>query len=150
MGTRYTGTAEEARALDAYIKLMRSAESVSARVVALLAPAGLTVSQFGVLDALYHLGPLAQGELGRKILKSSGNITLVVDNLEKRGLVARERSMRDRRSVRVSLTRSGRDLFRRVMPGHVQAIVKEMRVLRPREQKTLSSLCKAVGTGRRE
>lgn len=145
MGTQYKGPEEDVQALDAYIKLMRAAESVSARVQARLADFDLTLSQFGVLDALYHLGPLTQGELARKILKSSGNITMVVDNLEKRGLALRERGRKDRRYNTVRLTEEGRALFRKILPGHVQAIREEIGVLNSEEQAMLGTLCKKVG-----
>ena len=72
---------DEQRALGAYGKLMRAAESVTACLDAGLRRAGLTTSQFAVLETLHHLGPLCQGELAEKILKSSGNLTTVVDNL---------------------------------------------------------------------
>ncbi len=145
MGTRYKGKGREVRALDAYIKLIRAAESVSSRVHARLGGHTLTPSQFGVLDALYHLGTLSQGELARKILKSSGNITMVVDNLEKRGLVLRERGREDRRYNSVKLTNTGKMLFRRILPGHVQAISEEIGALTSEEQVVLGRLCKKVG-----
>lgn len=145
MGTRYKGKDSEVRALDAYIKLMRAAESVSARVHARLGAFSLTQSQFGVLDALYHLGPLSQGELARKILKSSGNITMVVDNLEKRGLVTRERGREDRRYNTVTLTKKGSTFFRKILPGHVQAISDEIGALTGEEQAVLGTLCKKIG-----
>ena len=148
MGTRYQGSDREVRALNAYIKLLRAAESVSSRVHARLNAPALTSSQFGVLDALYHLGPLSQGELGRKILKSSGNITMVVDNLEKRGLVRRERSRDDRRTNTVALTVAGRALFRKILPGHVRAIADEMGALTGGEQDVLGKLCKKAGLRR--
>ena len=94
----------EAIALSTYVKLMRAAESLTARVHKHLASVGLTISQFGVLEALYHVGPLSQRDLGRKILRSSGNITLVIDNLEKRSLVKRKRNRADRRFFIVHLT----------------------------------------------
>ena len=95
--TQYKGSRDEVRALSAFVKLIRASESVSARIHRHLADAGLTVSQFGVLEALYHLGPLSQSEIAKKVLKSTGNITLVIDNLEKRDLVKRERQKEDRR-----------------------------------------------------
>ena len=100
MGTHYTGPPEQRTALDAFIKLTRAAESVEARAHGTLRGQGLTVSQFGVLEALYHLGPLCQGELAGKLLKSGGNLTTVVDNLERRGWVERQRGEGDRRFVR--------------------------------------------------
>lgn len=149
MGTRYTGKKKEGRALNAFIKLMRAAESVSARVHTRLSEYALTPSQFGVLDALFHLGPLTQGDLARKILKSSGNITMVVDNLEKRGLVKRKRGEEDRRFNSVRLTEKGRSLFKRIFPGHVRAIVDEMEALTGNEQDELGRLCRAVGLKKR-
>ena len=104
MGTRHRGPADEVRALDLFIKLMRAAESVATRVHRAVAEADLTVSQFGVLEAVFHLGPMCQKELGTKLLKSGGNITMVVDNLERRGLVRRTRNPENRKYVTVSLT----------------------------------------------
>ena len=86
MGTRHRGAIEEINALNAFIKLQRSAESVSARIHAVL-PENVTITQFGVLEAIYHIGPLCQSELAEKLLRSGGNLTLVVDNLEKAGYV---------------------------------------------------------------
>src|SRR5512137_147164 len=88
---------ETYRALNTFTKLMRAAESVTSRVHRVLAAPKLTISQFGVLEALYHKGPLCQKDIAAKILKSTGNITLVIDNLEKNGLVRRERDSEDRR-----------------------------------------------------
>ncbi len=86
MEKAYQGNRQETRALSTYVKLMRAAESITARIHRHLASVGLTLSQFAVLEALYHLGPLYQREIGQKLLKSSGNITMVIDNLEKRRL----------------------------------------------------------------
>ncbi|MFB3040304.1 MAG: MarR family winged helix-turn-helix transcriptional regulator, partial [Candidatus Poribacteria bacterium] len=125
MGTHYKGTEEEIRALNTYIKLMRAVESLTLRLNSHLASARLTISQFGALEALFHLGPLCQRELSEKLLKSSGNITMVVDNLEKRGLVERKREGEDRRYVTVHLTDEGRRLISEIFPAHVAAIVEE-------------------------
>ena len=73
MGTHYQGTKAETDALNAYIKLMRAAESVTARSHSVL-PKDITLSQFGVLEALLHRGPLCQTELAGKLLKSGGNL----------------------------------------------------------------------------
>ena len=145
MPTRYRGTDEEVRALDAYIKLLRASESVTARLGRPIGEAGLSWSQFGTLDALLHLGPLCQKDLGEKLLKSSGNITMVVDNLEKRGLVRRERDTTDRRYVTVHLTDEGRRLIETLMPEHVAALREEMSFLTPEEQEQLGRLCRKLG-----
>ncbi len=104
MGTRYRGKPAEVRALDAYITLMRCAVSVGSRLERPLARRGLTENQFGVLETLLHLGPLPQYELGAKLFTSRPNVTLVVKQLEARGLVERRRSGEDARCVIVSLT----------------------------------------------
>ncbi|NOY45613.1 MAG: MarR family transcriptional regulator [Deltaproteobacteria bacterium] len=145
MGTRHRGTEDEVRALDAYIKLMRAANSVTARVHRHLAEERLTISQFGALEALYHLGPLCQKDLGKKLLKTDGNITLVVDNLEKRGLVERRRDPEDRRYVVVHLSEKGRELIQRIFPRHVAAVVEALSALAPSEQQELARLCRIVG-----
>ena len=141
------GNSKERRALGTYVKLMRAAESITARVHKHLSSAGLSISQFGVLEAIYHLGPLSQKDLGRKILRSSGNITMVIDNLEKRRLVRRERDTADRRMYIVHLTEEGQKLIRRIFPPHAALITSELSVLDAADQKILGDLCKKVGMG---
>ena len=148
MGTQYHGTPDETRALDAYIKLMRAADSVTGRINRHLADDDLTISQFGVLEALHHLGPLCQRDIAHKILKSTGNITMVIDNLEKRGLVTRERVATDRRFLTVRLTVTGKELITRIFPRHAAAISKEMAILNKEEQAELARLCRKLGLGR--
>jgi MarR family 2-MHQ and catechol resistance regulon transcriptional repressor len=143
--TNYKGSKDEVRALNAYVKLMRASESMTAKIHRHLTDAGLTVTQFGVLEALYNLGPLNQREIARKILKSSGNITLVIDNLEKRGLVKRERSNEDRRSYAVDLTAAGRKMIGTIFPRHAAKVVEEMKALTGAEQEELSRLCRKMG-----
>lgn len=147
MGTRYKGTKEEVRALNAFIKLVRSADSVNARLAPALAQEALTESQFGALEALYHVGPLHQCDLGQKLLRTSGNVTMVVDNLEKRGLVRRERGQEDRRFVTVHLTDAGERLIRDIFPRHAKRIIEEMSVLSSVEQEELGRLCRKLGMG---
>src|SRR5579872_5556324 len=98
MPSHYQGTRAERRALTSFIKLARATNAVGTALAGTFAGAGLTEGQFGVLEALLHLGPLCPRDLAGKLLCSTGNLTLVLDNLEKRGLVRRERSTTDRRS----------------------------------------------------
>lgn len=133
------------RALSTYIKLLRAADSVAAKAHFHLSGANLSSSQFGVLEALLHLGPLYQNQLGRKLLKSSGNITMVVDHLEQRGLVARERDMDDRRRVTVQLTPAGRKLITMLYPRHAAGVASLMSSLTPEELDELGRLCRKLG-----
>jgi MarR family 2-MHQ and catechol resistance regulon transcriptional repressor len=145
MWAKNKDNAGTARALDTYVKLMRATESVTARAHRQLSTFGLSFSQFGVLEALYHLGPMSQSEIGQKILRSSGNMTMVIDNLEKRQLVKRERSQADRRFFIVHLTGKGQKLISDIFPSHAAEITRELGVLTASEQRTLGRLCKKLG-----
>lgn len=145
MGTHYQGNEEEIRALNLYIKLTRAAEAVNARVNQHLADVNLTVSQFGVLEALFHLGPMCQKDLAQKILKSTGNLTFVINNLEKRSLVERRRSIEDRRYVDIYLTPAGQQVIQEIFPHHVDIVKRELAVLTSEEQDELSRLARKVG-----
>lgn len=145
MPTNYDGTPEEKRALDAYIKLQRAAETIMARTTAHLSNHNLTTSQFAVLEALYHLGTLSQRDLAEKLLKSTGNMSSVLKNIEKRDLISRERDENDNRFMRVCITDAGRDLIEGMFGGHVAGIVEEMSILSSEEQVQLARLCRKLG-----
>ena len=133
------------QALKTYVKLMRATSSVTEKMHRHLRNQGLTNSQFGVLEALLHLGPLCQREIAEKILKSGGNMTLVVDNLAKRGLVERVQDQQDRRFVKIHLTDQGKDLISRVFPLHAVIAEKVFAVLSDDEQEKLGRLLKKLG-----
>lgn len=145
MGTHYKGSGSEINTLNAFIKLMRSVESLNNRLNRHLADAGLTVSQFGTLEVLLHIGPLNQRAIGEKLLKSGGNITMVIDNLEKCGYVKRKKDPNDRRAVLIHLTGKGEKFIREFFPKHLDKIKKEFSVLTEDEKKQLALLCKKLG-----
>ena len=145
MPTHFKGSKQEVRALNAFINLARASDSLMARMSLQFESDGLTTGQFGILEALLHLGPMCQKTIGEKLLRSGGNITLVVDNLEKQGLVRRERQKDDRRKMLVSLTPEGRRVISEMIPRHVEAIVKEMQWLDPAEQVVLRRICRKLG-----
>ena len=107
----------------------------------------MTPTQFAVMETLLHLGPMCQNVIAGKILKSTGNITMVIDNLEKHRLVHRQRDADDRRMVVVSLTPAGEEAIGRIFPVHVAAIGEEMSALTADEQRTLGALCRKLGRG---
>lgn len=146
MPTHYAGTADEILALDAFIKLNRSVNALHSRLLpALQKDFGLTESQIAILEAVFHLGPLQQGELCQKILRSGSNVTTVVDNLERGGLVRRVRDGSDRRIQVVHLTDAGRELVDRALPVHVGRITRAMSALSSDEQRELGRLCRKLG-----
>jgi MarR family transcriptional regulator, 2-MHQ and catechol-resistance regulon repressor len=150
MPSRYSGTRAERRTLDTFIKLTRCTNSVLARLSERSSIGDLTYSQFAVLEALYHVGSMTQGEISGKILKSTSNLTTVIDNLERDRLVYRERDTEDRRVIHVHLTEAGREKIEAVLPGHLEALVEEFSVLSASEQEALGKLCKKLGTYRSE
>lgn len=145
MGTKHRGSPGERRALDAYVKFVRAFDSLSSRLGSALRDEGLTGTQLGVLEALLHLGPMIQSELAGKLLTSPSNLTTVLDNLERDGLVRRQRSSEDRRRVEVSLTDGGRELIEDVFPRHARRITELMGALEPGEQEELGRLCRKLG-----
>lgn len=147
MPTHYAGSQTERLALDTLIKLMRASGTVSARLLAPLQKEhGITESQLGVLEALLHLGPMTQSRLCGKLLKSGSNLTTVLDNLERDGLVRRERDAADRRVQVVHLTDKGTSLITEVLPVHVQRVEDALSVLTEEEQRELGRLCRKLGT----
>jgi MarR family 2-MHQ and catechol resistance regulon transcriptional repressor len=144
---RFKGTLAQERALSAYVKLERAASAAFAYARVGLEEEGLTLSQFAVLEALYHLGPLFLGDLARRILTSSGNLTLVVDNLQKRGLVKRKQQGKDKRFILAAITPAGRKLIARIFPEHARRITEIMARLKPDEQQKLGDLCRKLGKG---
>jgi MarR family 2-MHQ and catechol resistance regulon transcriptional repressor len=137
--------ASRQRALNTYVKLMRATGSVTDKMHRHLKNHALTNSQFGVLEALLHLGPMYQREIGKKILKSGGNMTLVIDNLEKRGLVERVQDKQDRRYIKIHLTPQGNDLISSVFPRHAAMAEKVFAILSKGEQEQLGRLLKKLG-----
>ena len=145
MPTRHRGSDEEVRALNAFITLVRAAEAVAVALHRGLAEKRLTSSQFGALEALFHLGPLCQGDLALKLLRSGGSTTSVVEGLERRGFVIRQRTEEDKRFVRVALTGKGRKLIQGIFPSHAAAAVQIFGVLSAAEQEELRRLCRTLG-----
>ncbi|HEX8521042.1 MAG TPA: MarR family transcriptional regulator [Tepidisphaeraceae bacterium] len=145
MPTHFKGSPRQVRALNAFIKLMRASETVNAKLLPTLTRAQLTTGQFGVLEVVHHLGPMTQCDIARKLLRSGANVTTVLDNLEKRGLIRRERGIEDRRFITIHLTDAGKKKLNSVFPKHVEEICDILDALDPAEQEELGRLCRKVG-----
>jgi MarR family 2-MHQ and catechol resistance regulon transcriptional repressor len=131
-------------ALSSFLALIRASDFLASQISFRCENQGLTISQFGILDALYRGGAYCQKELGDKIFKSSGNITLVIDNLEKRGLVRRQRKGEDRRYISIHLTDDGRRVISEVLPKVANFIQDELKVLSKEEQQLLRGMCRKL------
>lgn len=147
MPTHYDGTDAEERVLNAFIRFTRAFNTVNQHIRDTFQAHDLSSGQFGVLETLYHVGPLYQGELGEKLLQSKGNISTIITNLSERDLVERRRDPEDRRYVKVHLTEQGRTLISDIFPDHVERLVEAFSALDAEEVETFSRLCKKLGLG---
>ena len=103
-------------------------------------------SDFAVLEALLHKGPLPVNEIGKKVMLTSGSITVAVDRLETKGLVERRAHGNDRRARIVHLTKEGRKLIKRAYADHAVDLERLASASLSRaERKTLIRLLKKIG-----
>jgi MarR family transcriptional regulator, 2-MHQ and catechol-resistance regulon repressor len=140
-------SSDQEEALRVWIALARCYSTFSRAVAIKIQEYGLTTPQFGVLEALYHLGPLSLGDLAGKLLVTGGNVTYVMDRLEDHGFVYRERSPEDRRVIQAKLTEKGRSLIDGVFQGHAEYVDHLTRHLEQDERAELRRLLKKLGTG---
>jgi MarR family 2-MHQ and catechol resistance regulon transcriptional repressor len=138
------GEKKRRRSIDAYQLLQQAASFASDGVDTALHDYGLTASQFGVLDTLDARGPVHQQELAEALSRSKAQMTAIIDALESRGLVRRERHAVDRRFITVHLTLSGTDLLADVRPVRAEAIVYMMGALTPPQRLKLRRLCRRL------
>lgn len=148
MPTHYPGTETEKRALNLFICLMRASGQLLKTQQAVLAPYGLKPSAFGVLEALYYLGPMCQKVLAGKILSTEGNVTQLCANLERRGLIARMRNPADRRYIDLRLTAAGKALIGDLFPRILEVLQRATDRLSADEQEQMTALCKVLGQSR--
>ncbi len=131
--------------LDLYIALSRASEWVNAHGDRDIRNYGLNRTEFGVLELLYHKGAQPIQQIGGKVLMSSGNITYVVDKLEKKEFVKRKTSSEDRRLVFAEITEKGKQFIEGVFPKHTEVIEKAVAGLTAEEKKLASQLLKKLG-----
>ncbi len=107
----------------------------------------LSPTEFGVLEALFHKGPLPLSELADRILITGASITYTVKRLEERGLVRRRPCAEDQRFVFGELTGAGRTLIAEVFPLHAEQLRLAMRALSRAEKRQAADLLKQLGLG---
>ena len=134
-------------ALDTWVKLARAFSTFNKKSIENIRSFNLTQSQFSVLEVLGHLGPMKIGDVCDKMLVSGGNMTLILDNLEKIDLIERVFSKEDRRAINVRLTEKGSKLFNEIFKQHAEFIGQRMSILSKDEQKKLGALLKKLGKG---
>src|SRR5258706_13739817 len=129
-----------------FLVLWKAASAVQAYAAKSVSELEMCDSDFAVLEALLHKGPLPVNELGRKVLLTSGSITVAVDRLETKGLVERRAHGTDRRARIVHLTKPGRKLIARAYADHAADMERLASASLTRvERKTLLRLLKKIG-----
>lgn len=136
-----------AAALKLWVVLSRAHRSIGERARRDMEQYGLSPTEFAVLEVLFHKGPLPLGEIGSRVLLTSGSTTYVIDKLEQRQLLTRRACAEDRRVVFAELTVQGRALMDRVFPQHAEALCSAMRALSPEEQRVAAAMLKRLGRG---
>ena len=135
----------ESPALKLWVVLAKAHRAVLDFAEADVARHGLSMSEFAILEALYHKGPLLLGDLQRRILVSSGGATYLVDRLTAKGLVERIDCATDRRARYAALTDAGAELIAKIFPEHQQAIENATAGLSAREVEQLTSHLRRLG-----
>jgi len=129
-----------------FLVLWKAASAIQAYAEESISELEMCGSDFAVLEALLHKGPLPVNEIGKKVLLTSGSITVAVDRLETKGLVERRAHGTDRRARVVYLTKAGRKLITRVYADHAADMEKlTSDSLTRAERKTLIGLLKKIG-----
>jgi MarR family transcriptional regulator, 2-MHQ and catechol-resistance regulon repressor len=129
-----------------FLVLWKAASAVQAYAEESISELEMCGSDFAVLEALLHKGPLPINEIGKKVLLTSGSITVAVDRLETKKLVERRAHGTDRRARIVHLTKAGRKLITRVYADHAADMERlALASLTRAERKMLISLLKKIG-----
>jgi len=129
-----------------FLVMWKAARAVDGYAENSIAALEMCGSDFSVLEALLHKGPLPINEIGKKVLLTSGSITVAVDRLESKALVERRASDTDRRAKIVHLTKAGKELITRIYANHAADMEQLASAsLSKAERETLMRLLKKIG-----
>lgn len=126
------------------IALSRGMTAVHKESEVLFRQEGLTMAQFAVLEALHHKGDLTVGQLIDAVLSTSGNMTVVIRNLEKLGYVCRKPNPADKRSFIIHLTDSGNALIDPLYRQHMALVEKSLSAISAEEKETVIEILKKL------
>lgn len=143
--TLRTTDADDSPTLKLWVVLARAHAAIEAHARSDTARHGLTLAEFGILEVLYHKGPMLLGEVQRRILVSSGGITYLVDRLQEKGLVERRECPEDRRARYAALTEAGEVLMRRIFPEHEACLENALSGLDAGEKREAIRLLRILG-----
>jgi len=145
MSEKKTEELHEEQSLKLFIVINRALEELRKRATEDVKRHGLNLSEFAVLELLYHKGPQPIQVIGKKVLLASSSITYVIDKLEAKQLIMRQACPKDRRVIHVALTSDGESLISGIFPEHRRAIAEMFANLTLEEKETAIELIKKVG-----
>src|SRR5579863_3534955 len=136
---------DKANGVHIWLLLMKAHRAVEKRALASIEGSGMCFSDFAILEALLHKGPLAVNALGAKIPLTSGSATSAIDRLQSRGFVRRVNDPADRRARIVHLTAKGREWIDGAFVRHSLDIERLMSALGGGERRQLARLLRKLG-----
>lgn len=143
MVAKYGPTAEQN--LKLIVTLTRCLQAINRREAPLIREAGLSFAQFGVLELLYHKGPQRIADILAKNLATGGNMTVVLNNLEKRAYIKRGRHPSDRRAYLIALSKKGKKLIADLFERHIKSLNEILQGLSNKQKDLLISLSRKLG-----
>ena len=135
----------DTRGVHIWLVMMKAFHAVNGYAARSFQSHGLGDSDFRVLEALLHKGPLPVNTIGPKVFLTPGSISTAVDRLYEKGLVTRNESGTDRRVRVVDLTPKGRDLITTIFDAHAKDMEKLVKILTPTERVQLVNALKRLG-----
>jgi MarR family 2-MHQ and catechol resistance regulon transcriptional repressor len=132
--------------LKVVIGISRANQAIQKQSAVTFKEGGLTTAQFAVLEALYHKGTLTIQEIIKSILSTGGNMTVVINNLEKEELIERHVNPEDKRSSLIEITQKGKKIIEEIFPNHLQSLKEEFKVLTIEEKQDLITILKKLST----
>ena len=135
---------ETALALSTWVELMKAFNRIRSLELTLIETHGLTIGQFALLELLYHRGEQSIGAATKLSMSTPGNMTVVVKNLLKRGLITTRKNPSDKRSSTLQITGEGKSIMDSLFPEHSQRIKGFMSGLTSEEQEEVRVLLRKL------
>lgn len=138
-------SANDLSGIHLWLVLWKAMRSVEAHATRSISRFEMGPSDFAVLEALLHKGPLTVTQLGEKVLLTSGSMTTAIDRLEKRGFVSRCDDAKDRRARIIKLTPAGRALIKKAFAQHKQEMEEALVGFSEKDRATMLPLLRKLG-----
>lgn len=136
---------ESELSLKLFVVLTRALQSIEKHAIKDIKSHGLNLTEFAVLELLYHKGDQPIQAIGQKVLLASSSITYVVDKLEKKMYLERKACPKDRRVTHAVLTEEGKTLMDKIFPEHEQVIHELFNGINREEKETMIKQLKQLG-----